>query len=76
MNRERRKWVALLILQVLPEHRGHRGHGPDPEVLVKLTPRFSFRFRSKCPAHYLFPATHVFFLRTSAKMVVLLCRGP
>jgi len=76
MNRERRKQGALLILQVLAEHRGHRGDGPDPEVLVKLTPKFSFWFRSKFPAHTLFISCDgVFLLRTSAKMVVLLCRG-
>lgn len=76
-NGEGRKQVALLILPVLPEHRGRHGHGPAPEVRVKLTPKLSLQFRSKLPAHTLFiSCNRVFsFLRTSAKMVVLLCRG-
>lgn len=75
-NWERRKLVVFLILQVLPKHRGHPSDGPDPEVLVKLTPKFSFQFHSMLPADALFISRNgVFFLRTSTKMVVLLCRG-
>lgn len=67
-------------LQVLPEHRGQCSNGQDPEVLGKLTPKFSFQLRSECPAYTLFISCNgVLLLRTSTKkkqkMVVLLCRG-
>lgn len=42
MRWEERKPVAVLIIEVLPEHKGHCTEGQDPRVLAKLGSQILF----------------------------------